>query len=251
MDLATGWAMELIEGYKPHPPLGAGLLSLGPGLPAAARRGGQLGPQCSATTSAGGEIASFDVTLATPQGEVCVEIAGFSIRRMESGAAFAAGANAERRDSRNRRGRAPAVARRGTAAPQPDARHPCRGRGGSVLPRAGRRPVAGDPVLARSRRADRAGRPDRDEPAAADRNSSAPNSTANIVAPEGAIESRLAGFWEDLLGVDQIGVEDSFFDLGGHSLIAVRLFAQIRKTWNVDFPISVLFEAPTIRKWPR
>src|SRR5690606_17309448 len=41
---------------------------------------------------------------------------------------------------------------------------------------------------------------------------------------------------------------DSFFDLGGHSLIAVRLFAQIRKTWAVDFPISVLFEAPTIRK---
>jgi thioesterase domain-containing protein/acyl carrier protein len=57
----------------------------------------------------------------------------------------------------------------------------------------------------------------------------------------------LAGFWQDLLGVGQVGVADSFFDLGGHSLIAVRLFAQIKKAYGVDFPISVLFEAPTIR----
>jgi thioesterase domain-containing protein/acyl carrier protein len=60
------------------------------------------------------------------------------------------------------------------------------------------------------------------------------------------VERTLVGFWQDLLGVGQVGVEDSFFDLGGHSLIAVRLFAMIRKTYAVDFPISVLFEAPTI-----
>jgi hypothetical protein len=36
------------------------------------------------------------------------------------------------------------------------------------------------------------------------------------------------GFWQDLLGVGQVGVEDSFFDLGGHSLIAVRLFAMVQ-----------------------
>ena len=41
-------------------------------------------------------------------------------------------------------------------------------------------------------------------------------------------------------------MRDSFFELGGHSLIAVRLFAKVRKTYNVDYPISVLFEAPTI-----
>jgi thioesterase domain-containing protein len=43
-----------------------------------------------------------------------------------------------------------------------------------------------------------------------------------------------------------VGVEDSFFDLGGHSLIAVRLFAMIKKAYRIEFPISVLFEAPTI-----
>jgi len=58
----------------------------------------------------------------------------------------------------------------------------------------------------------------------------------------------LVGMFEELLGVQGVGVQDSFFDLGGHSLIAVRLFARVKKTWAVDFPISVLFEAPTVEK---
>ena len=66
--------------------------------------------------------------------------------------------------------------------------------------------------------------------------------------PRNDVERMLVAMFEELLGVQGVGVQDSFFDLGGHSLIAVRLFAQIRKAWNVDFPISVLFEAPTIRK---
>ena len=45
-----------------------------------------------------------------------------------------------------------------------------------------------------------------------------------------------------------MGVEDSFFDLGGHSLIAVRLFAAVKRDFKVEFPISILFEAPTIAK---
>lgn len=69
----------------------------------------------------------------------------------------------------------------------------------------------------------------------------------DYVAPETEVERTLVGIWEDLLGVQNVGVEDSFFDLGGHSLIAVRLFAKVRKTYSVDFPISILFEAPTIR----
>lgn len=60
------------------------------------------------------------------------------------------------------------------------------------------------------------------------------------------VERTLVGFWEELLGVDQVGVQDSFFDLGGHSLIAVRLFSKIQQTYDVDYPISILFEAPTI-----
>jgi thioesterase domain-containing protein/malonyl CoA-acyl carrier protein transacylase/acyl carrier protein len=65
-------------------------------------------------------------------------------------------------------------------------------------------------------------------------------------APRDEIEQRLAGLWGELLGVERIGLQDGFFDLGGHSLIAVRLFARIRKMWGVDLPLATLFTAPTL-----
>ena len=75
-----------------------------------------------------------------------------------------------------------------------------------------------------------------------------PDLDNEYAAPSDEIEKALVGFWEELLGVDSIGIDDSFFDLGGHSLIAVRLFAKIKKVFHVEYPISVLFEAPTIRR---
>lgn len=62
------------------------------------------------------------------------------------------------------------------------------------------------------------------------------------------VEGTLAEIWSNLLGVEGIGVDEDFFDLGGHSLAAVRLFAQIRKAYGVSLPLSSLFEAPTISK---
>jgi len=73
-----------------------------------------------------------------------------------------------------------------------------------------------------------------------------PDLDTAYVEPRNDVERTLVGFWQELLGVSRVGVEDSFFDLGGHSLIAVRLFAMVKKAWRVDFPISVLFEAPTV-----
>jgi thioesterase domain-containing protein/acyl carrier protein len=73
-----------------------------------------------------------------------------------------------------------------------------------------------------------------------------PELESEYVAPRDDVERTLVGFWEELLGVENVGVGDSFFDLGGHSLIAVRLFAMVKKSFQVEFPISVLFEAPTI-----
>jgi thioesterase domain-containing protein len=75
-----------------------------------------------------------------------------------------------------------------------------------------------------------------------------PDLETAYVAPRTNVERTLAGFWAELLGVAEVGVEDDFFTLGGHSLIAVRLFAMIRRQWKIDFPISVLFEAPTIAR---
>jgi acyl carrier protein len=67
-----------------------------------------------------------------------------------------------------------------------------------------------------------------------------------FVAPRTPIEAALAEIWAQLLGVDRIGVNDSFFDLGGHSLLATQLVSQVRETFSVELPLRRLFETPTV-----
>ncbi|MFZ5603862.1 MAG: amino acid adenylation domain-containing protein [Pseudomonadota bacterium] len=66
------------------------------------------------------------------------------------------------------------------------------------------------------------------------------------VAPRNETEEKLAAIWSEVLGVDRIGVHDSFFDLGGHSLLAARAVSKFRHTFNVDIPLRALFELHTI-----
>jgi len=72
--------------------------------------------------------------------------------------------------------------------------------------------------------------------------------SSNATLPGEGIEGTLAGWWQDLLGVEKIGLEDDFFALGGHSLVGVRLFAKIKKTYQVDLELAVLFEARTVHQ---
>jgi acyl transferase domain-containing protein/thioesterase domain-containing protein/acyl carrier protein len=69
---------------------------------------------------------------------------------------------------------------------------------------------------------------------------------AAVRAPRDAIERDLAAIWKEMLGVQQVSIDDDFFELGGQSLIAMRLFNRIRKEHGVELPLSVLFQAPTI-----
>jgi acyl carrier protein len=72
------------------------------------------------------------------------------------------------------------------------------------------------------------------------------------VAPRTPVEEVLAGIWCDVLGVQQVGVEDNFFALGGHSLLAMRMIARVRETFAVEVPLRVLFEgAETVRELAR
>jgi acyl-CoA synthetase (AMP-forming)/AMP-acid ligase II/acyl carrier protein len=66
------------------------------------------------------------------------------------------------------------------------------------------------------------------------------------VAPRTPIEEVLAVIWTELLGVDRIGIHDNFFDLGGHSLMAMRLMAAVRDTLGIALPLKTFFESPTI-----
>ncbi len=64
--------------------------------------------------------------------------------------------------------------------------------------------------------------------------------------PRNEAEVILAGIWREVLAVERAGVEDNFFDLGGHSLTAVQVMSRIRSAFGVDIPLRRVFEAPTI-----
>ncbi|CAN5531280.1 hypothetical protein BH20VER3_BH20VER3_02900 [soil metagenome] len=66
--------------------------------------------------------------------------------------------------------------------------------------------------------------------------------------PHDAIETRLIEFFEEILQVTPVGVTDNFFDLGGHSILATRLFARVAKYFGKQLPLGTLFEAPTVGK---
>jgi amino acid adenylation domain-containing protein len=65
--------------------------------------------------------------------------------------------------------------------------------------------------------------------------------------PATPTERRLAEIWSELLGIPEIGREESFFDLGGHSLMALRMFAHIAREWKTRVPMGLLMQAPTPR----
>ncbi len=65
--------------------------------------------------------------------------------------------------------------------------------------------------------------------------------------PNGEPEQRLAVMWRDLLEVSQISRDDDFFALGGHSLMALRLFSRINREFDLTLPLAALISHPTIR----
>jgi amino acid adenylation domain-containing protein len=67
-------------------------------------------------------------------------------------------------------------------------------------------------------------------------------------APRDAAERALARIWAELLGHDRIGIHDDFFDLGGHSLLGVRMFAAVERAFGRRLPLSTLFQSATIAK---
>lgn len=61
-------------------------------------------------------------------------------------------------------------------------------------------------------------------------------------------ESGLTSIWRDLLKTNEVGLDDDFFCLGGHSLLGMKLFSRLQKRFEVSLPLAVLFRAPTVRQ---
>jgi amino acid adenylation domain-containing protein len=68
----------------------------------------------------------------------------------------------------------------------------------------------------------------------------------NYVAPRTPLEEVLAGIWAEVLGLEQIGVEDNFFALGGHSLLSTQIVARVYELLQMDLPLRSFFEQPTV-----
>jgi acyl transferase domain-containing protein len=179
-----------------------------------------------------GEVETFDITLFDEQGTVLIEIEGFSARRIADLATFLK----ENRSTNN-------VARAGGTQPI------------VIGDRRGIEPVAGVLAMMRilSSNAPRSliavsqpltelGKPD---PAPSPL---APVPSSNAESPGESVEHTLAAWWQDMLGVDQVGLDDDFFSLGGQSLVGVRVLAKIKRAYHVDLDLATLFEASTIRQ---
>lgn len=250
LDIATGYAMALIDGYDPAQslwvPAGYGRLRVFAPLPRQIVSWVRIQP----SQDLGADYATFGVTVAAPDGTILLEAEEFTIRRV--GSSFAAD-DADGRAS-HRSELATARLRQAQAALSPAQQQLAQ------LVAQGIRPAEGFEAFLRATAAKPAQlvvssmdlfdlmRPPRmaAQAQASEGGFERPESDIDYVEPRPGIEATLATFWRELLGVKTIGANDNFFDLGGHSLIAVRLFRMIKAEFAVDFPMSVLFEAPTI-----
>jgi amino acid adenylation domain-containing protein len=67
-----------------------------------------------------------------------------------------------------------------------------------------------------------------------------------VEAPTTKVEEVLLSIWREVLGANQIGVRDNFFDLGGHSLLATQIVSRIRSTFDIEMPLQTFFNVPSI-----
>ena len=246
MDLATGWAVNLIPEYGANNlwvPMSYGTVHVYAPLPAAIQSWVRL-----SDAPIGGGAANFNVTLTDMAGNVLVEVEHFAMQRLEGGFANTAPLDAREvlfdETQTDETPRTPGEERLAYLVSQGIRAE----EGAEAMRRAlalgkAQVMVSSMPLEGLIAQADQ---PPQEQ--AGSGQSFERTDLEGFVAPQGHIEESLAALWENLLGVSPVGAQDSFFDLGGHSLIAVRLFAAVKRDFKVEFPISVLFEAPTIAK---
>lgn len=85
-------------------------------------------------------------------------------------------------------------------------------------------------------------------PSLPDPGKSRPDLDTPLVLPRTPVEEELAEIWAEVLSLDQVGVDDDFFHLGGQSLLATQILSRVRQRLEVDLPMNVLFAKATIHQ---
>ncbi|MGY0231868.1 beta-ketoacyl synthase N-terminal-like domain-containing protein [Longispora urticae] len=250
LDVATAFGSR---GEGSYLPLGYGTVTVHAPLPA------RFLSHLKYADQGAGEIIAADVTLADLDGRVLVSITDFVLRRVDgaavSGNLTGAGAGAGASSS------GPAGDPASTSGPAAGSR---------VAPGAGTaatwgiRPVDGAEAFCRTLATDLGPQVVIHQATVADLIAGTREVTTDTVeeggaggaggravsseggAPTTELEGQVAQVWRDVLGVEHVGVDDDFFDLGGNSLVAVQLISYLRKAVNVRLPMRELFEAPTV-----
>jgi len=75
-----------------------------------------------------------------------------------------------------------------------------------------------------------------------------PDAAGSYAAPTNDVEAKLAEMWQELLGIERVGIHDDFFGLGGHSLLATQIVSRVRALFRVDLRLAAIFEAPTVAR---
>ena len=245
LDIATGFALALADDYGASNSLWAPAtyehISLYEPLPERIVSWARLADN----QNFGPGYAVFDITIADSEGNILFDVHGFVMRRLESNLHFGEIASDPGVTNAGRRQDAASPARLRLATQVRNGILP--GEGFDVLVRAlatfEPQPIVSSINLETLE--EWVAKSEANSTTAAEE-FERPELETEFVTPRNPVEETLATFWRELLGIAQIGVHDSFFDIGGHSLIAVRLFRMIKGRYGLDLPISFLFEAPTI-----
>lgn len=236
LDMATGAAQALIPGADLtrdfYVPLGYGRVRLFGRMP------GHVFSHVRLLPETGNGMAGFDVTLTDAGGEVIAEISRFMMRRVDARTIFSGADVASMTQSVDMVEAALADGIRVDEGLEALTR---------IMGQPGIRQVIASSVdlNAWNLRLDMpVVRPVVE--ADADNGFDRPPGAPAFIAPSTTTERTLAKIWSDLLGYRSIGRQDNFFDLGGNSLLGVRLFAAVRKHFSVSLPLATLFQAQTV-----
>ena len=247
MDVATGVAARRItEGF--YLPLSYGRVRVNGPLPA--RVFAHVRER--ARTDGGKETVAFDVALCDAGGVVRVEVEDFILRRVDGALAAQSPATRSKAVAGDAAGRDGDARRAAKSIPggislREGADAFARVLGATQLRQLVVAPRDLQSLVERSEAFSQAALLEQPEQEQSPRRQHPrPALQTAYVAPGNEIEERLADIWQNLLGIERVGVRDDFFELGGHSLLTLQMVSRLRDAFRIELPLRDVFEIHTV-----